>query len=155
MRNTSCLIIVCIIFGLIAVEVNAQDLQDEMKRRIRQSINTPEKQPGLQSLPLNYRTKPARDEILKVSPFTRLPTRGDRIQILHSPEEYEIHICMTVTNSTPINQLPPGSVRYEFVGKNMQMISTAGKMVVPSGHDRGPIRKRHRKKANILKALQK
>ncbi len=155
MRNTSCLIIVCIIFGLIAVEVNAQDLRDEMKRRIRQSINTPEKQPGLQSLPLNYRTKPAQDEILKVSPFTRLPTRGDRIQILHSPEEYEIHICMTVTNSTPINQLPPGSVRYEFVGKNMQMISTAGKMVVPSGHDRGPIRKRHRKKANILKALQK
>lgn len=146
----------CIVFGLIVTELNAQDLNDEMKKRLRKSIMAPEKQPGRQPLQRASRLLPEQDnDILKVSPFTKLPTKGDRIQILHPLEEYQIHINTTVTNSTPINQLPPGSVRYEFVGKNMQIISTAGKMVVPSGYGGGPIRKRHKKNANILKALQK
>lgn len=156
MKNASCLIPLCVVFGLIVTELNAQDLNDEMKKRLRHSIILPEKQPEHTLLHHTPQLLPKQDnDILKVSPFSKLPTKGDRIQLLHPPEEYQIHIYTTVTNSTPINQLPRGSVRYEFVGKNMQMISTAGKMVVPSGSGGGPIRKRHKKSANILKALQK
>lgn len=44
---------------------------------------------------------------------------------------YEMHL--NLNSKTPINQLPSGSVRYEFVGGNMMMISTAGQRVTPSG----------------------
>ncbi len=37
----------------------------------------------------------------------------------------------------------------------MMIISTAGQAVIPLGIDRGPIRKRHKKGQNILKALEK
>ena len=37
----------------------------------------------------------------------------------------------------------------------MMIISTAGQTVVPSGIDRGPIRKRHKKGKNILNAFEK
>ena len=149
------LISFCVFFGLSITELNAQDFNDEMKKRLRQSIIMPEKLPERQPLQHTPQLLSKEDNnVLKVSPFTKLPTRGDRIKILHPPEEYKINISMTVTNSTPINQLPRGSVRYEFVGKNMQIISTAGNMVVPSGNG-GPIRKRHKKNANILKALEK
>ncbi|MDD2298275.1 MAG: hypothetical protein PHU69_01415 [Fermentimonas sp.] len=62
---------------------------------------------------------------------------------------YEMHL--NFNSKTPINQLPSGSVRYEFVGGNMMMISTAGQRVTPSGYGRGSIRKRHKRNTNILK----
>lgn len=62
---------------------------------------------------------------------------------------------LNLNSSTPINQLPPGSVRYEFIGGKMMMISTAGQRVNPSGFGRGPIRKKHKRNTNILRAMEK
>lgn len=156
MKNTSCFIPLCILFGLIVTEIAAQDLNDEMKKRLRQSLITPENQPEQQPLQHNPQFQHEQsNDILKVSPFTKLPTKGDRIQLLNPPENYKIEINTTVTNSTPIGVRPRGSVRYEFVGKNMQMIPTAGTRPPSATFDNGPIRKRHKRKANILKALEK
>lgn len=147
MKNTSCFIPLCILFGLIVMETDAQDLNDEMKKRLRQSLIAPEKQTGEQQYQRSPQILPGEDkEVLKVSPFTKLPTRGDRIQVLNPPEKYEIHISTTVTNAPPINQRPTGSVKYEFNGKNMQITPTGGELVVPSGLDFDPIRNRERRR---------
>lgn len=147
MRNASCFMLMCILFGLIVTETDAQDLNGEMKKRLRQSLIAPEKQPGQQQYQQSPQILPGQDrEALKVSPLTKLPTKGDRIQLLNPPEKYKVNIDLNVTNAPPINQRPAGSVRYEFVGKNMQMISTAGERVTPSGLDFDPIRNRNRKK---------
>ena len=90
MKNASCLIPLCILFGLIVTELHAQDLNDEMKKRLRQSLITPEKQSGQQQYQHSPQILPEQDrEILKVSPTTRLPTRGDKIQLLNPPEKYK------------------------------------------------------------------
>jgi hypothetical protein len=158
MKNISGFIPFCILFGLIAAELQAQDLNDEMKKRLRQSLTAPEKQPDRPPLKQAPIVQPFQNnEVLKVSPFTKLPTKGDRIRILHPPEESGIHINLSPTNSRPIDMRPPGSVRYEIIGGHMQIISTAGTR--PGGgsitFDTGPIKKRHKKKDNILKAFQK
>ena len=62
---------------------------------------------------------------------------------------------LNLDTKTPINQLPAGSVRYEFVGGTMMMIATAGQRVSPSGYGRGPIRKKHKRNTNILNAMEK
>ncbi len=134
-------------------EINGQEIRDILKEQLRKSLITPETPMQHQQHQIEHQRH--QEDVLKVSPFTKLPTKGDRIKLFKPLEDYQIHINLNVTNSAPINQLPRGSVRYEFVGKNMQMISTAGTMVVPSGNGGGPIRKRHKKNANILKALQK
>jgi hypothetical protein len=147
----------CILFGLIAAESHAQDLNGEMKKRLRQSLTVPEKLPDPPPLKHAPIVQPFQNnEVLKVSPFTKLPTKGDRIRILHPPQEFETHINLAPTNAPPIDERPRGSVRYEIIGGHMQMISTAGTR--PGGgltFDAGPIKKRHKKKENILKALQK
>ena len=43
---------------------------------------------------------------------------------------------------------------HEFVGGTMMMISTAGQRVSPSGYGRGPIRKKHKRNTNILRAKE-
>ncbi|MDD4698016.1 MAG: hypothetical protein PHR52_10840 [Fermentimonas sp.] len=152
------LISFCVCFGLTTKQLTAQDFNEEIKKRLRQTILMPENLIEDQSFlhpSQPFPNKENNNKVLKVSPFTKLPTKRDRLKILPPPEEYKIHINISFTNSTPINQLPPGSVRYEFVGNNMQIISTAGTMVVPSGNGGGPIRKRHEKNANILKAFEK
>ncbi len=147
MKDTTCLIPLCVLFGLIVTELNAQDFNDEMKKRLRQSIITPEKQSDNQFFQPNPKLLPAqKSDILKVSPFTKLPTKADRFQLLNPPEKYKIHISTTVTNSIPFNQRPPGSVKYEFVGKNFMAIPTGGEIVRPSGRDFDPIRNRIRRR---------
>ena len=138
------MIILSILYGLIAIESNAQDLNDEMKKRLRQTLISPEIQPS-HNMP-NHSP-------LKVSPFTRLPTKGDRIVLIEPLDKYQMHL--NLDTKTPINQLPAGSVRYECVGGTMMMISTAGQRVSPSGYGRGPIRKKHKRNTNILRAMEK
>lgn len=156
MKNIPCWISLCILLGLVTTDLYAQDFNDEMKKRLRQSIIAPEKQPGQQQYQHSPQILPGEDnEILKISPFTKLPTKGDRIKVLRPIEDFEIHINLSPTNAPPIDERPRGAVRYEFVGKNMQIISTAGTRPPRSSFDSGPIRKRHKKRANILKPLQK
>ena len=40
------IIILSILYGLIAIESNAQDLNDEMKKRLRQTLISPKNQPN-------------------------------------------------------------------------------------------------------------
>ena len=123
-------------------ELNAQEFNDEMKKKLRQSLIVPEQKPlhyQPQQQPIKILPR-QNQEVLKVSPTTKLPTKFDMIQILHPPEEYKIHLNLNVTNSIPINQRPTGSVKYEFDGRQMQIRSNAGEIVKPSGKDLDPVR---------------
>lgn len=155
MRNVYMTIPLCIIFYIIANELNAQDIKDEMKRRFRQEIielnNKPEHIPIIQRHTSKLFSN-QNDKVIKVSPYTKLPTKGDRIILLHHPEDNEIHINLTVTNAPPINERPAGSISFQSMGGKMQIISTSGKSITPSGIG-APIRKRHKKSSNILKML--
>ncbi len=157
MKKISFLFPLYVAIGIFALELNAQDFNEEMKKRLRESLITPEQKPLQLPSQILLQILPQEEpEVLKVSPFTRLPTKFDRIQVLYPPEEYTIHWSVTTPNGTPINQRPAGSVRYEFVGKSMQIISTGGELVVPSGHDFDPvragIRKRQKRTDRIMKA---
>ena len=138
------IIVLSILYGLITIESNAQELNDDMKKRLRPTLISSENQPN-HNMP-NHSP-------LKVSPFTRLPTKGDRILLIESLDKYQMHL--NLDTKTPINQLPAGSVRCEFVGGTMMMISTAGQRVSPSGYGRGPIKKKHKRNTNILRAMEK
>lgn len=149
-----------IVFGFITTKLNGQSLNDEMKKSLRQSLIIPENKTNQQPFQHSPQIRPNQhQETLKVSPTTKLPSKGDQIQVLHPIEEQSMHINTTVTNSTPINVRPRGSVKFENNGKNMQVISTAGEKVTPSGRDFDPIRtrnrKRHAKTDRLVKAYNK
>lgn len=156
MKNVSIFVPLCLFIGLFVAKVNAQDFNDEMKKSLRRSLITPENRakhyPQQQANQILPKTNL---DVLKVSPTTRLPTRSDRIQVLYPPEKYKIHLNLQPTNSTPINQLPAGSVKYEFIGKNMQIIPTGGLQVVPSGIEMDPIRARNRRRYERTVKLMK
>lgn len=80
-------------------ELNAQEFNDEMKKKLRQSLIMPAQKPSQHKLqqPIKIQAQ-QNQEVLKISPTTKLPTKFDMIQILHPPEEYEIHLDLNVTN---------------------------------------------------------
>lgn len=146
----------CIMLWFIGMEINAQDIKDEIKKRFRQEIIEFEKRS--EHLPITpHNTSKLfsnhNDEVLKVSPYTKLPTKGDRLILLHYPEDQKINLNLTVTNAPPINERPPGSISFQSMGGKMQIVSTSGKSIVPTGIG-APIKKRHKKNSNILKILQ-
>ena len=140
----------------------AQDMNDEFKKKLRQSLLSPEmnhSQHIYQPSQRNFQQSP---DILTVSPTTKLPTRLDRFRIVPKLEDKLIRINLNVTNSTPINMRPSGSVRFEFDGERMNARSNAGEMVTPSGLDLDPVRafqgykaaKRQEKVNKIIKAYE-
>ena len=156
MRDISFFLPLTLLTLLLATEINAQDYNEEMKKKLRQSLITPENRPVVRQPHQSWLILPEpRQEVLKVSPVTRLPTKFDRIQINYMPEKYIVKIDLHPTNAPPINQRPTGSIRYWQNGNKLMIESTAGLRVVPSGYGAGPIRKRHKKKGNLLKAFQK
>ncbi|NLY25177.1 MAG: hypothetical protein GX042_09275 [Bacteroidales bacterium] len=156
MKDLSVLVPFFLIIALFTTEVQAQDFNDELKKNLRRSLITPEKRPSERQPHQSQQILPESDRgVLKVSPTTRLPTRGDRIQILYPPEKYLIHINLQTTNSTPINQRPTGSVRYWLNGNKLQIESTAGQLVFPSGMDMDPIRARNRRRHERTVKLMK
>lgn len=156
MKKASCLIPLCVVFGLITSELNAQALNDEMKKRLRQSIIAPENQPGNKPFQHSPQILPGQDrEVLKVSPTTTLPSKSNQIQVLNPPEKYKVHINTNVTNAPPINQRPAGSVKYDSDGKHMQIVPNGGEIVKPSGLDFDPIRNRNRRKQERTDRLVK
>lgn len=67
------------IFGVSLL--NAQDINDAMKNRMRESIMTPGMpllQQSHQQYPIQLNWDKERSEVLKVSPNTRLPTKYER-----------------------------------------------------------------------------
>ncbi|MDO5523142.1 MAG: hypothetical protein Q4G48_03750 [Bacteroidia bacterium] len=71
-----------------------------MKKKLRQSLIVPDqKQMQQELLRQSIKIRPQQnDEVLKISPTTKLPTKYDRIQVLHPAEEYEIHLNLNPTN---------------------------------------------------------
>ena len=118
----------------------AQDMNNEFKKKLRESLISPEMQQSQQRLYPGQREFEQRQEVLTVSPTTKLPTRFDRFRIARRLEDKEIRIDLNVTNSTPLNMRPIGSVKFEFDGRRMNARSNAGEMVRPSGMDLDPVR---------------
>lgn len=143
--------------------LNAQEFNDEMKRNLRQSLLVPE-QKRQQQLRPSLEIAPRYDkERLKISPTTKLPTKFDRIQLLHPPEKYKIYINPTVTNpgryqsdkaaidcSTGKYHAVPdaGSISQwiQYTGGNYATGSSSGK-----GFDADPIRAVQNRKARKRK----
>lgn len=123
--------------------LNAQDINEALKNRMRESIMTPgiplrQQSHQQHSIQLNWDKE--RSAVLKVSPNTRLPTKYDLIPIPPKKEEMKINMQIIPANASPINMLPQGSVEYFFDGKQMHIQSNAGKLIVPSGSDFDPVR---------------
>ncbi len=90
----------CVVAATATTKLNAQEFNDEMKKKLRQSLIVPEQKPLQHPLQQPIRILPRQNrEVLKVSPTTKLPTKFDRIQILYPPEKYEIHLDLNVTNA--------------------------------------------------------
>lgn len=109
----------CIMLWSIVMELSAQDMKDEIMKRFRLEIIEFEKRS--EHLPITpYNTSKLfsnhNDEVLKVSPYTKLPTKGDRLILLHYPEDQKINLNLTVTNAPPINERPPGSISFQSMG---------------------------------------
>ena len=140
----------------------AQDMNDEFKKKLRQSLISPQMQHSQQMDYPGQREFEQRQEVLTVSPTTKLPTRLDRFRIVPKLEDKLVRINMNVTNSTPINMRPRGSMKFEFDGRRMNARSNAGEMVTPSGKDFDPVRafqgynaaKRQEKVNKIIKAYE-
>lgn len=140
----------------------AQDMNDEFKKKLRQSLISPQMQHSQQMHYPGQREFEQRQDVLTVSPTTKLPTRLDRFRIVPKLEDKLVRINMNVTNSTPINMRPRGSMKFEFDGRRMNARSNAGEMVTPSGKDFDPVRafqgynaaKRQEKVNKIIKAYE-
>lgn len=108
----SILFFVCIVTATFVSELQAQEFNDEMKKKLRQSLIVPEQNPLEYKNPQTPQIHPLQNpEVLKVSPTTKLPTKFDRIQILHPPEKYEIHLNLNVTNAGE-SQLDRATIDY-------------------------------------------
>lgn len=134
------LIIISLLLICKASITKAQDMNDEFKKKLRQSLISPQMESSQQTHYPGQREFEQRQEVLTVSPTTKLPTRLDRFRIIPGLEDKLIHINLNVTNSTPINMRSRGSVKFEFDGRRMNARSNAGEMVTPSGMDLDPIR---------------
>jgi hypothetical protein len=97
----SCFLLI-VLLASIALKLNAQDFNEEFRRRLRQEMIQPEIRPlPQQQQPTFNRPLPQQQqqqEILRVSPTTRLPTRYDRIQTIHQPEQFRVNINLNYTN---------------------------------------------------------
>lgn len=148
----------CLVFSFLFIScsfvVNAQDMKEAFRERIREmNVSTNMLQSQQQPSQMEQNTK--NDEVLKVSPTTKLPTKGDRLKMLNPPSKYKVNMSATVTNAPPVNRYPVGTVKYVFDGRRMRMESVAGTTPRGATFDAGPIRKRHKKNENVLKLLEK
>ncbi|MDR0334111.1 MAG: hypothetical protein LBI15_11715 [Dysgonamonadaceae bacterium] len=85
-----------------ASKLNAQDFNEEFRRRLRQEMIQPEIRPlPQQQQPTFNRPLPQQQpqqEMLRVSPTTVLPTKYDRIQTLYQPEQFRVNLNLNYTN---------------------------------------------------------
>jgi hypothetical protein len=96
----SCFLLMAL-FAPIASKLNAQDFNEEFRRRLRQEMIQPEIRPLPQQQPTFNRPLPQQQpqrEVLRVSPTTTLPTKYDRIQTLYQPEQFRVNLNLNYTN---------------------------------------------------------
>lgn len=143
--------------------MNGQEIKDILKERIRKSIIT-SGMPPIQNQPFLIEQQRHKEDILKVSPFTKLPTKADRILIMKKQEEMVIRMknyavnsssnkkTITPTNSSPINMRLIGSAEHVIVGKpwriytNPAIHPAPGMLVVPSGISFDPTYSREKRR---------
>ncbi len=90
----------------------AQEFNDELKKKLRQSLDVPDRQPPHRHQAINITPK-ENQEVLKVSPTTKLPTKFDRIELLEPiPPEQRVHIELEVTNIDTKSQLARSAINY-------------------------------------------
>ena len=85
-----------VLFLLMVSVTEAQEMKDEFKRKLRQSFLTSGMEPSKQMHQPSQRHFHKRDEVLRVSPTTKLPTRLDRILKIGKMKEEEIQIDLNV-----------------------------------------------------------
>ncbi|GEM_PF-3150847 len=153
--------------------MKGQEIKDILKERIRKSIIT-SGMPPIQNHPFQIEQQRQRENVLKVSPFTKLPTKGDRILIMQKQEKTKNHMqnfptnsspikkTIAPTNSSPINMRLIGSAEHVIVGKpwriytNPAIYPAPGMLVVPSGRNFDPTyvreERRHARTDRLVKA---
>lgn len=144
-----------ILFVSCTFAISAQDMKEAFRERIRQFEVPQDIKHSESGVPKPEQLSIKKDEVLKVSPTTRLPTKGDYILTLNPPEKYKVNVTIKNANSSPLDQYPRGAVKYVFDGRSMRMESVGGTRPRGATFDLGPIRKRHKKNSNILKMLEK
>jgi hypothetical protein len=90
------------LFASVALKLNAQDFNEEFRRRLRQEMIQPEIRPLPQQQQPTFNRplpqQPQQQEVLRVSPTTTLPTKYDRVQTVHQPEQFRVNINLNYTN---------------------------------------------------------
>ena len=139
--------------------LNAQEMNDEFKKRMRESIMMPDNPPPqlLQHQnPLPLELQRENSEVLKVSPFTRLPTKYDIFLQSSKPVELEVKMHIIPSNAPPINMRPASSTEIVHESGKMSVRSNGGELVNPSGMDFDPVRSiKNRRLEKRRKRLQR
>lgn len=99
------------IFMSMASITKAQDMNDEFKKKLRQSLVKPNMKQSQQMHQPNQTKFRQNDEVLKVSPTTKLPTRLNRFIDISQLEVKEIDIDLRVTNAKTIHKIIPAQTK--------------------------------------------
>lgn len=99
------------IFLSMASITKAQDMNDEFKKKLRQSLVKPNMKQSQQMHQPNQTKFRQSDEVLRVSPTTKLPTRIDRFINISQLEVKEIDIDLRVTNAKTIHKIIPAQTK--------------------------------------------
>ena len=97
-----------ILFISVASITKAQDMKDEFKRQLRQSLLNSEMKHSNQMHQPFMLDAQKNHNVLKVSPTTRLPTRLDRFIRIKEIEVEKVNININTTNRAPITTRPSG-----------------------------------------------
>ena len=106
-RNTYILLFLLIFISTVTT-TKAQKMNDELKKQLRQSLLNP-KINHSEQMHQTFRIETQKDqEVLKVSPTTRLPTRLDRFIDINNYQGEKVNLNLKKTNSAPIITRPSG-----------------------------------------------
>ena len=97
-----------ILFILIVSTTKAQDMKDEFKRQLRQTLQNSDLKHSEQIYQPYTLDAQKNQEVLKVSPTTRLPTRLDRFINMERYEPEKVNININTTNRAPVTTRPSG-----------------------------------------------
>lgn len=97
-----------ILFISIVSTTKAQDMKDEFKKQLKESLLNSEMKHSEQTHQPFRLDAQKNQEVLKVSPTTRLPTRLDRFIHIEKIKVDKVNINTNTTNRAPITTRPSG-----------------------------------------------
>lgn len=116
-------------------------MNDEFKKKLRQSLVKPNMKQSQQMHQPNQTKFQQSDEVLRVSPTTRLTTRLDRFINISELELKEINIDLRVTNAKTTHKIIPAQTK----GNDFDPVRAI---------QRHKARKRQKKVDKIIKAYE-